>query len=526
MVIALRQARGAIRKAYAMSEEKKNYGQILKSSSIMGGSQVVSILIGMVRVKLVAVLLGPVGIGLLGIYRSIMELATNLAGLGINTSGVRDVAEAVGSSDDDRIARATLTLRRVCWLSGIVGAVLLASLSRPLSRLTFGSPDYSNQIAALSACVLMTCVAGGQMALIHGMRRIGDLARINIIGAVSGTIAAAGFYFWLGLEGIVPALVTLSAFGLGISFWYSRKIKVMKVQMTWVETFLSAKAMLVLGLVLVSTGSLHFVCGYVTRILIVHEIDLAAVGIFYAAYNLSLMFVDMITRAMGADFYPKLTSIAHDHGKMRNLVNQQSEMGLTLALPGLCGLIVLAPWVIEIFYSDAFMDAVELMRWCLVGCVCRVISWPLSFVVTAKNRPKIIAWVECSHQVFRMLLIVIGLKFFGLKGIAFAELTNSLVHVLTTYICAKRLIGFNWSHGLKVMMVKCFILIVLLLLSCMQLPLVWGAVLGLSITVFTTLWCLRGLCLRLDNSHIIVKWTQKIPLSRHLLCGIDTLEAS
>ena len=69
-----------------MSEERKNYGQILKSSSIMGGSQVVSILVGMVRVKLVAVLLGPVGIGLLGIYRSIMELATNLAGLGINTS--------------------------------------------------------------------------------------------------------------------------------------------------------------------------------------------------------------------------------------------------------------------------------------------------------------------------------------------------------------------------------------------------------------------------------------------------------
>ena len=174
MFIALRQARGAIREAYAMSEEKKNYGQILKSSSIMGGSQVVSILIGMVRVKLVAVLLGPVGIGLLGIYRSIMELATNLAGLGINTSGVRDVAEAVGASDDDRIARAALTLRRVCWLSGIVGAVLLASLSRPISRLTFGSPDYSNQIAFLSVCVLMSCVAGGQMALIHGMRRIGD----------------------------------------------------------------------------------------------------------------------------------------------------------------------------------------------------------------------------------------------------------------------------------------------------------------------------------------------------------------
>ena len=43
-----------------MSSEKHSCGQILKSSSIIGGAQGINYLIGMVRVKLVAVLIcGP-----------------------------------------------------------------------------------------------------------------------------------------------------------------------------------------------------------------------------------------------------------------------------------------------------------------------------------------------------------------------------------------------------------------------------------------------------------------------------------
>lgn len=492
--------------------EKKDNSQILKSSSIMGGSQVINVLIGMVRVKLVAVLLGPIGIGLLGIFRSIQEVAVTISGLGVNSSGVRDVAEAAGTCDEQRIARVALTLRRVCWISGSMGALLLGVLAKPLSQITFGSEDYRIDIACLGIVVLMTSVAGGQMTLIHGMRRIGDLARINIISAVFGTVAAAGFYYWLGLDGIIPALITISAFGLVVSYWFSRKVRIAKIKMSWRDTFVSARAMLTLGLVFLLGSLLHSVCGYVTRILITYEIDLAAVGIFFAAYNLSLMFVDMITRAMGADFYPKLTSVANDHGRMCSLVNQQSEMGLILALPGLAALIVLAPWLIELFYSDAFLEAAELMRWCLVGCICRVVSWPLSYVIIAKNRPKFQAVVECSHQVFRIILIALGLKFYGLKGLALAELANSLVHIFTTRFCATRLIDFTWSRASKVMIVTCFVIIIALFAICTQLPMIWSLVIGISMTLLVSLWCLRSLCVRLEDDHFVVAWTKKIPL--------------
>src|SRR5438552_256685 len=92
------------------------YGQILKSSALIGGSTVLSIALGIVRNKAMALILGPAGMGLMGIYSSIADLARTVAGMGINSSGVRQIAEAVGTGDTHRIARTVTTLRRVAAL--------------------------------------------------------------------------------------------------------------------------------------------------------------------------------------------------------------------------------------------------------------------------------------------------------------------------------------------------------------------------------------------------------------------------
>src|SRR5215471_6733544 len=83
--------------------EKHTYGQILKSSVLIGGSSVLNIGIGIVRTKAMAVLLGPAGFGLMSLYGSIADLAVSIASMGVNSSGVRQIAEAAASSDDKRI---------------------------------------------------------------------------------------------------------------------------------------------------------------------------------------------------------------------------------------------------------------------------------------------------------------------------------------------------------------------------------------------------------------------------------------
>jgi PST family polysaccharide transporter len=89
--------------------ENSSHRQILKSSAIIGGSTVITIGLRIVRTKVMAILLGPAGIGLEGILDSIIQLARTMACLGLESSGVRQIAEVNGKSDQRIVAA------EFCW---------------------------------------------------------------------------------------------------------------------------------------------------------------------------------------------------------------------------------------------------------------------------------------------------------------------------------------------------------------------------------------------------------------------------
>ena len=206
--------------------DNKSYRQILKSTSIMGGSSMITVLLKIVRTKVFAVLLGPAGVGLIGMYESVTGLASSVASMGIGTSGVRQIAEANGTGNHEKISRTITCLRRIALFSGIAGFCLLFFLSGYISRLTFGNSDHTNDLALISVTVLFACIAGGQTALIQGLRRIKDLALLSIWGAFLGTLLSIPIIYLFGKKGIVFYLIIVSATSILTSWWYSKKIKI------------------------------------------------------------------------------------------------------------------------------------------------------------------------------------------------------------------------------------------------------------------------------------------------------------
>ena len=207
-------------------ERRQSYGQILKSSALIGASSVLKIGLGIVRTKAMAVLLGPAGFGLMGLYSSIADLAASIAGMGINSSGVRQIAAAVGTGETDRIAQTATVLRRTAKVLGILGALLLVVFCRQVSFLTFGSYERAGAVALLSLVVLFSSISGGQAALIQGMRRISDLAMMGVLGALFGTVISIPLVYFFGEQGVVPSLITVAAMSILTSWWYSRKVQI------------------------------------------------------------------------------------------------------------------------------------------------------------------------------------------------------------------------------------------------------------------------------------------------------------
>lgn len=480
----------------------------------MGGAASITMLLGMVRIKFAAILIGTTGVGLLASFTAIQSLVSTIAGLGIQSSAVREIAAAVSKADEAAIGRAVLTLRRICWLTGLSGMLVLMALSPVLSQHTFGSDIYTLDIAALGLVIFFNNLSGGQLALIQGMRRIGDMARANILGSAFATLSAISFYTWLELRGIVPALVSIAVMQLALSWHFARRVPVPIVTLSWRETFQEANSVVRLGLVFMWNGLMVSAVGYITVMLITQQISLHAVGLYSAAFALSGMLVNFVLNAMSTDYYPRLIGVAHDKHMLNRLANEQTEIGLLLAVPGLLATLVLAPWIIRIFYSSEFLPADTLLQWFILGCLGRVFSWPLGFIMLALGKGRWFFATETSFNMIHIALIALGLMLFGIKGVAIAFFTMYIGYTLAVYWVAHYLTGFNYSNSLQKLIWLFSPIFMVIFITKLLFPLWLTTLLGVLVTFLASIYSLRELVQRVGAKHRIARMISKIPGSR------------
>ncbi len=477
-----------------------SYRQILKSSALIGGSSAFNIVIGIARTKVMAAILGPSGFGLMGMYVSLSGMVGNLTVLGMDSGGVRQIAEAAGSGEQTRIARIITALRRCMFFSGVAGALLLLLFRSEASQITFGDTNHAAGIGLLSLTVFFTAIAGGQKALIQGLRQLKDLAAINVFGALFGTIVSIPLVLWLGEKGVVPSLLAISAFATLPSWWFARKIKVARVQMTWRETFAEARGMLTLGLAFLASGLMGAFVAFLTRIIILRELGLSTAGIYQAVIIISGTYVGFIMQAIIADFYPRLTAVAGDNAECNRLVNEQIEISLLLAVPGILATIALAPLVLTVFYSSKFTDATVVLRWQSIGVLLRLASWPLLMIILAKNRSKWFMVTEVLNTVSQIVLFWFGVRFLGFAGAGVAFFLVWLFYLCLMAALARRLSGFSWSPANLRIGALGLISVALTFACCQSLPTLWGAAIGTSAAILIGLWSISTLVTLMTTS--------------------------
>jgi enterobacterial common antigen flippase len=422
-----------------------SHSQILKSSAIVGGSSAINMGLGIVRTKCLALLLGPAGVGLMSMFNSITSTATALAGMGVGSSGVRQIAAANSTNDQEAIARTIWVLRRTTLLLGIIGALALVAFSKPISVMTFGHSGHQSAIAVLSVAVLLEVVAKGQSALIQGLRQVRNLALIGIIGALVATVVSIPLIYFFQERGIVPFLLAVSGATAVASWWYARKVEIAKTKFAWRETWSEASALLKLGFVLTVNGLLAAGVAYLSRILITRKLGIDAAGMYQASWALSGMYVGFILSAMGADFYPRLTAAAKDKAECNRLINEQAEVAILLAAPAILAMLAFAPLVIFAFYSGEFGQAVEILRWQSLGVLLRVIAYPLGFLLLAQGQNRLYLVSEVLSNLVHLGLIWLGLNWWGLPGTGAAFFGLYLFSFLLLSWIAVRLTGFSWS---------------------------------------------------------------------------------
>lgn len=472
---------------------KSTYAQILKSSALIGAASAVEICLRVVRTKAMAILLGPSGVGLLGLYASVLDLVQSIAGVGLGSSGVREIARFAGRDQRDDLLRTARVVRAVSVLLGVVGGGALLLLSGPVSKLTFDSAERASGIALLSLAVAFRLASAGQQAVLQGTRRIADLARIAVWDAPFSTCITVAIVYVFRDAGLVSALVAAAAINFGLAWWFGRRVETRGVSMRVAQTRRAVAELLKLGLAFMASSLLMMGSAYAIRVLVLRSTGLEAAGLYQSAWTIGGLYLGFILQAMGTDFYPRLTEAIHDRREANRLVNEQTQVGVLLAGPGVLATLALTPLVIAVLYSSRFAAAVEPLRWICLGMTLRVVSWPLGFIVVARGLRAVFVATDAAHALVHVGLAWLLVGRFGVAGAGMAFFGSYVFHVLVSYPVARLVTGFSYSVANRWLLASFLSLIAVVFTGFYLLPPAWATGVGALTALGSGVYSLRTL---------------------------------
>lgn len=432
-----------------MSKEgtEKSYRSILKGTSIFGGVQIFNILINLIRGKFVAVILGPEGMGISSLFTSASATIQRFASWGLNQAIVRETA-SVAEREEEKSSLISLVVKLIGF-TGLLGMVFCIVLCFPLSRLTFGSPDYAWQFVLLGLAVGLSIIASGKLAILQGLHQVKRISKASIVGGLTGLCVGVPLYYIWGDKGIVPAIVALA---LSMYVFYSvnlyRSHGRIREKSSWKQHKPLIKRLLLMGVVLMASDVIGSLVMYLLNLFLRTKGSLDDVGLYQAANSITNQYAGLVFAAMAMDYFPRLSKVADRNEEMIEVVNRQTEIVALLIAPAICLLILSAPLVIRVLLSEKFLEIMPLMRWMGLGVLLKAISFPMGYIAFAKGNKKVFFLLEgLWGNIVYLLIGCAGFYFYGLIGLGYALVADNLLSIIVYYIVNNKLYRYRFSGG-------------------------------------------------------------------------------
>lgn len=421
-----------------MGTDSGIYRRIIKATGLFGGVQSITVLCSLVRNKVIAMLLGPEGVGIISLFNSATDVVSSVTGFGLRQSGVRDVASARASGASG-LARTISVLRRLSLLAGLLGAMVFIGAAPLLSKITFGSDRYIWGFVILSAALLLNALAGGEQAVLQGGDKLRLLARSSVAGSILSLVISVPLYYFLGMGGIVPSLVAASLSTYLFAAIYSRRSSPQTEKISTRMALREGAPMMRLGIFMTVSGFITTLLNYLLIAWLNRYASTSDVGLYQSGYTLVSRYVGLIFIAMSSEYYPRLSSVSGDNAEVSRQVSRQIETTLLLLAPLATLFLMFQNEIIAILYDKTFSTVSLYTGWAITGILFKGISWSMGFVLLAKGQGKLFLVTELISDTTSFAINILFYVLWGLEGLGAAFLLNFVLYtVLVWWICAER----------------------------------------------------------------------------------------
>lgn len=440
-----------------MDNSQNSYKQILKATSLFGGVQIFGVLVSIAKSKFAAIFLGPAGVGVLGILNATLNVIVGFFKFGLDISAVKEISALHGESELPKVTRKIDVLRRLTWLTGLLGAVVTIIFSSWLSEIAFGNSDHTISFILISTAIFFNQLTLGNYAILQGLRKLRSLAKATVWASFCSLLVIIPLYYYYGVSGIVAVIVLNAIFTFIFSWYFTKPYKGKPQNLSFQNVLKEGKQMMKLGFVL-SLGNLAtLLMVYTVQVFIITHGGLEEVGYYNAAFIIINAYVGVIFNAMSKDYFPRLASAEAQGNVFKSIVNHQAFVAILLLTPIIIVFLAFAPLIIRILFSNKFLPILGILTFGMLATLFKAVSWTMGFILIAKGNSKLYIKTEVGFNILLILMSVFGYMLGGLTGVGVGYLLYYLIYLVGMKIITKQSYNFEFnSEFYKVFLICVF----------------------------------------------------------------------
>jgi len=420
--------------------------EMVRSVGLLSLKQVVLLLLGALRTKVAASVLGPSGMGLLAQAASFSDLLRQISMLGSTNGFVKLLAEALGRNDHRGVER---LLRSALGLFGALALTIAAisiGLAPRVSQWVFDDPAHATLIVLCSIGLLFAVPATLVARSFSGALQFRSFVQLSIFDSLIGLVGMSLLVWAMGLTGAVLSLVVAEALVLlvGAVLLYRRLLRPLGIDVRpRAPDPATARNLVRLAGILALTSIAASGAALLVRGQIIRDFGAEANGLYHVAWQVGQNYLGILGASLWTYGMPKVASKLDDPTAVGVLQNDFLRIALAVLAPGIVVLLCARELWVPLLYTPAFLAAGPMLCWQLAGELVAMLRQSMNISLLPRERLGFLLFQAVLYWGGWVLLSLLLLPRLGAIGVAVAYLLSNVLALVVTYAYHAIALGYR-----------------------------------------------------------------------------------
>ncbi len=420
--------------------------ELVRSVGLLTSQRAVLLVLGAVRTKIAASLLGPAGMGILAQAQALRELLTALATLGTRSGYLKLIAEYHGRGDTRGLERLIVTTLTLVTVLGLTMATFAGLAAAGVADWAYGDSGQGMLVVIVAVTVAVSVPAKVIARTFAGVLDYRTYLLIAVVESVTAVVAMALLARSWGVEGAVASFALVETIALLVGGWllWSRVARPLKLSLRpeRVDGATARRLMRLAGALTLTSLAAAGVAVYV-RAEILRQLGTEANGYYQVAWQVGQNYLGLLGTALWSYGMPKVATRLEDPEAIMHLQNNFLRIVLTVLAPGVLALLATREIWIPILFTEAFLVAAGMVAWQLVGELMAMGRQSMNISLLPRDRLRFLVFQALLYWGLWAALSTVLMPYLGVTAAAAAYFAANGISLVIAYSYHHRVLGYR-----------------------------------------------------------------------------------